>query len=315
MGQCGRAGEVTSFLTSAATTQYNCADAAAIARRAQARAGLSRAGARRAGLLLEQAIVVPALPVVQPVRHITAGRGVWIITAFLLTAAIATPLAGRLGDRFGRRRVLEWSLVAFVIGSLSARSRTRSRRSLPAGCSGPRRGRRPARGIARARARGGGPSPRAIGLIVGAGGVGGVIGLLGGALLVDHVSVQSIFWLLGATALACSSPSAWPCRSPPAADGCPSTGPARDSGRSFARCRSRSPRATPGAGARRECWGCSPACAPLTGFVVRERIAAAPLLDPRGLARRPLWSAHSRRSSSDRPVGGLRADSVPGRAA
>src|SRR4051794_37326924 len=47
-------------------------------------------------------------------------RIAWIATAFLLTMAIGTVLAGRLGDMFGRRTMLLVALGTFFVGSLGS---------------------------------------------------------------------------------------------------------------------------------------------------------------------------------------------------
>src|SRR6476619_5056329 len=41
----------------------------------------------------------------------------WVVTAYLLTSTIATPLAGKLGDLYGRKIVLQGALVVFLVGS------------------------------------------------------------------------------------------------------------------------------------------------------------------------------------------------------
>jgi EmrB/QacA subfamily drug resistance transporter len=41
----------------------------------------------------------------------------WIVTAYLLTSTITTPVAGKLGDTFGRKVVLQTALVVFLVGS------------------------------------------------------------------------------------------------------------------------------------------------------------------------------------------------------
>ena len=63
------------------------------------------------GVGLEQGIVAPALPAIE--RHYGASptSGTWLLSGFLLASAIVVPLAGRIGDQFGRRRVLIWSLL------------------------------------------------------------------------------------------------------------------------------------------------------------------------------------------------------------
>jgi EmrB/QacA subfamily drug resistance transporter len=41
----------------------------------------------------------------------------WVVTAYLLASTIATPLAGKLGDMYGRKLVLQVALVVFLVGS------------------------------------------------------------------------------------------------------------------------------------------------------------------------------------------------------
>src|SRR3954452_6253091 len=41
----------------------------------------------------------------------------WVVTVYVVAAAAATPLWGKLGDRVGRKRMLELALCAFVIAS------------------------------------------------------------------------------------------------------------------------------------------------------------------------------------------------------
>jgi EmrB/QacA subfamily drug resistance transporter len=42
----------------------------------------------------------------------------WVLTGFLLSAAVLTPILGKLGDRFGKERLLVVSLVAFLVGCI-----------------------------------------------------------------------------------------------------------------------------------------------------------------------------------------------------
>ena len=42
----------------------------------------------------------------------------WLLTAYLVSASVATPLIGRLGDLLGRGRVLTWTMAVFCAGSL-----------------------------------------------------------------------------------------------------------------------------------------------------------------------------------------------------
>jgi EmrB/QacA subfamily drug resistance transporter len=67
---------------------------------------------------LEQTIVAPALP--------TIGRSLsdieslpWVVTAYLLSATVATPLFGKLSDIYGRRAMMLISIGVFVLGSVA----------------------------------------------------------------------------------------------------------------------------------------------------------------------------------------------------
>jgi EmrB/QacA subfamily drug resistance transporter len=67
---------------------------------------------------LLQSLVAPALPELQHALH-TSPTGVsWIFTIYLLAASVATPIAGRLGDMFGKERVLVVVLIALAVGSV-----------------------------------------------------------------------------------------------------------------------------------------------------------------------------------------------------
>src|SRR5882757_241345 len=65
-------------------------------------------------------IVAPALPVLQRDLHASTSATAWIFTSFLLASSVATPIAGRLGDMFGKKRMLVISLSALAAGSLLA---------------------------------------------------------------------------------------------------------------------------------------------------------------------------------------------------
>ena len=67
-----------------------------------------------------QSLVVPALPVLQQDLHTTPTGVTWIFTAYLLAASVATPIAGRLGDMFGKKRTLVVVLGGLAVGTLIA---------------------------------------------------------------------------------------------------------------------------------------------------------------------------------------------------
>jgi EmrB/QacA subfamily drug resistance transporter len=64
-----------------------------------------------------QSLVVPALPTLQQDLDTTPTGVAWIFTTYLLAASIATPIAGRLGDMFGKKRTLIVVLVCLSVGT------------------------------------------------------------------------------------------------------------------------------------------------------------------------------------------------------
>jgi EmrB/QacA subfamily drug resistance transporter len=73
---------------------------------------------------LEQMIVATALPKIVGELH-GLDRMSWAITAYLLTATVALPVYGKLGDLLGRKGVFQFAIVVFVVGSaLAGRART-----------------------------------------------------------------------------------------------------------------------------------------------------------------------------------------------
>lgn len=69
---------------------------------------------------LMQTMVVPALPDLQREFGGSTTAVSWVLSSFLLTASVATALLGRVGDMFGKRRVLIASLTVFAAGTLLA---------------------------------------------------------------------------------------------------------------------------------------------------------------------------------------------------
>ena len=65
---------------------------------------------------LDQTIVATALPTIAGdlggLNHLS-----WVVTAYLLTATVSTPLWGKLGDMYGRKRFFQASIVIFLVGS------------------------------------------------------------------------------------------------------------------------------------------------------------------------------------------------------
>ncbi|WP_211359812.1 MFS transporter [Actinocorallia herbida] len=67
-----------------------------------------------------QSLLVPVLPVIQQDLHTDAAGATWTLTAWLITAAVATPLLGRIGDLAGKRRIFLVTVAAVGVGSVVA---------------------------------------------------------------------------------------------------------------------------------------------------------------------------------------------------
>jgi len=151
---------------------------------------------------LAQTTVIPALGDLKERLDTDETGAAWTLTGYLLAAAVATPVFGRLGDMFGKRRMLVISLLAFGAGSVVSALGS----SLGVVVAG-----RVLQGV------GGGIFPLcfgiirdefprervagSIGLISAILGIGGGLGLVAGGVLVDATSYHVIFWLGAAMAL------------------------------------------------------------------------------------------------------------------
>ena len=67
---------------------------------------------------LMQTLVIPALPVLQADLHTSAQWITWTVSIYLLTGSVATPIIGRLGDQYGKVRMMLVALTSFLIGSI-----------------------------------------------------------------------------------------------------------------------------------------------------------------------------------------------------
>lgn len=148
------------------------------------------------GYALMQSLVLPALPELQQALHTSVDSVSWVLTAYLLSASIATPLIGRLGDIHGKERLLVVVLVALCVGTvLSAVATTLTVMLIGRVIQGAAGGLFPlAFGIIRdefprERIAGG------IGLMSALLGVGGGAGIVLAGPIVDHLSYHYLFWL------------------------------------------------------------------------------------------------------------------------
>lgn len=69
---------------------------------------------------LLQSLVLPVLSTIQHDLHTSQGTVTWLLTAYLLSASIFTPILGRVGDMVGKERMLVVTLCALALGSAMA---------------------------------------------------------------------------------------------------------------------------------------------------------------------------------------------------
>jgi EmrB/QacA subfamily drug resistance transporter len=154
---------------------------------------------------LAQTVIVPALPAIQEQTGTSEATVTWLITAFLLVSSVSTPLLGRLGDMYGKERMLLIALVGFGIGSVVCAVGTHSIGVLIVG--------RVIQGVGGAIfplsfgiVRDEFPPERvasSIGIVSSVFGIGGGAGLVLAGVCVDHLSVAWLFWIsVGVTAFA-----------------------------------------------------------------------------------------------------------------
>ncbi len=65
---------------------------------------------------LDQTIVATALPTIAGdlggLNHLS-----WVVTAYILASTISTPLYGKLGDLYGRKKLFQFAIAVFLVGS------------------------------------------------------------------------------------------------------------------------------------------------------------------------------------------------------
>ena len=69
---------------------------------------------------LLQSLVTPVLRTIQLDLHTTQSTVTWVVTVYLLSASIFTPILGRVGDMVGKERMLVVTLLTLAVGSVLA---------------------------------------------------------------------------------------------------------------------------------------------------------------------------------------------------
>jgi EmrB/QacA subfamily drug resistance transporter len=145
---------------------------------------------------LLQSLIIPAIPDLEHLLHTSATGATWLLTAYLLSAAIATPILGRIGDMVGKEKMLVVVLFSLALGTLLSALST----SLPMMLAG-----RAVQGM------GGAVFPLAFGIIrdefpkakvsTGIGIMSAILGIgAGGGIIlagpiIEHLSYHWLFWI------------------------------------------------------------------------------------------------------------------------
>jgi EmrB/QacA subfamily drug resistance transporter len=140
--------------------------------------------------------VIPALPTIQHDLHTSETGSAWLLTGFLLSASVGTSIIGRLGDMYGKERLLLWTLIVLAAGTLlAAVANSLALLIVARGIQGVAGGIFP---LAFSIARDEFPEDRvagSIGLMSSILGVGGGCGLVIGGLIVEHLGWHWLFWI------------------------------------------------------------------------------------------------------------------------
>ena len=65
-----------------------------------------------------ETMLIPAIPNLVKDFEITYNTSSWILTAYLITGAVMTPIAGKLSDIYGKKKVLMIIMVIYSVGTL-----------------------------------------------------------------------------------------------------------------------------------------------------------------------------------------------------
>jgi EmrB/QacA subfamily drug resistance transporter len=140
--------------------------------------------------------VIPALPTFQHSLHTSETGATWLLTAFLLSASVGTSVIGRLGDMYGKEKLLLWTLLILAAGTLlAAVSNSLAMLIVARVIQGVAGGIFP---LAFSIARDEFPPERvagSIGLMSSILGIGGGLGLVVGALISERLGWHWLFWI------------------------------------------------------------------------------------------------------------------------
>ena len=67
-------------------------------------------------VMYAETMLIPAIPDLIKEFHVSYSMSSWILTAYLITGAVMTPIAGKLSDIYGKKRILLFIMIIYAIG-------------------------------------------------------------------------------------------------------------------------------------------------------------------------------------------------------
>src|ERR671935_2442441 len=67
-------------------------------------------------VMYAETMLIPAIPDLIRDFHVSYGMSSWILTAYLISGAVMTPIAGKLSDIYGRKKMLLIIMVIYAVG-------------------------------------------------------------------------------------------------------------------------------------------------------------------------------------------------------
>lgn len=69
--------------------------------------------------LYGETMLLPAIPDIIRDFDISYSTSSWILTAYLVAGAVMTPIAGKLSDMYGRKKIIIIIMIVYIIGILA----------------------------------------------------------------------------------------------------------------------------------------------------------------------------------------------------
>ncbi len=70
-------------------------------------------------VMYTEGMLVPSLPTIQRDMNISAADASWILSIYILMGTLSSAIMGKLGDMFGKKRMLIITMITYTIGASS----------------------------------------------------------------------------------------------------------------------------------------------------------------------------------------------------